>query len=130
MLGDIENASGIATNQQELYPAKDAIAACWIHQNGITGTGSWNFGCNTREDKVEIYGSKGKMTFSVFDELPIQLENENGIREEFIENPENIQLYHVQNMREHLLGKLNHPSTGKSASHTAWVMDKILGCIL
>jgi Predicted dehydrogenases and related proteins len=130
LLGDIENASGIATNQQELYPAKDAIAACWIHQNGITGTGSWNFGCNTREDKVEIYGGKGKMTFSVFDEIPIQLENENGIREEFIENPENIQLYHVQNMREHLLGKLNHPSTGKSASHTAWVMDKILGCIL
>lgn len=127
LLGDIENASGIATNQQELYPAKDAVAACWIHQNGITGTGSWNFGCNTREDKVEIYGGKGKMTFSVFDELPIQLENENGIREEFIENPENIQLYHVQNMREHLLGKLNHPSTGKSASHTAWVMDKILG---
>ncbi|WP_321281983.1 Gfo/Idh/MocA family oxidoreductase [Marinifilum fragile] len=130
LLGDIENASGIATNQQELYPAKDAVAACWIHQNGITGTGSWNFGCNTREDKVEIYGSKGKMTFSVFDELSIQLENENGIREEFIENPENIQLYHVQNMREHLLGKLNHPSTGKSASHTAWVMDKILGRIL
>ncbi|GAB7087346.1 Gfo/Idh/MocA family protein [Marinifilum fragile] len=127
LLGDIENASGIATNQQKLYPAKDAVAACWIHQNGITGTGSWNFGCNTREDKVEIYGGKGKMTFSVFDELPIQLENENGIREEFIENPENIQLYHVQNMREHLLGKLNHTSTGKSASHTAWVMDKILG---
>ncbi|MDQ2177937.1 Gfo/Idh/MocA family protein [Marinifilum sp. D714] len=127
LLGDIENASGISTNQQELYPAKDAITACWIHQNGITGTGSWNFGCNTREDKVEIYGSKGKMTFSVFDELAILLENENGIQEEFIENPENIQLYHVQNMRDHLLGKLIHPSTGKSASHTAWVMDKILG---
>ncbi|RKD98520.1 Gfo/Idh/MocA family protein [Marinifilum flexuosum] len=129
LLGDIENASGISTNQQELYPAKDAIAACWIHKNGITGSGSWNFGCNTREDKVEIYGSKGKLTFSVFDEFPIQLENENGIQEEFIENPENIQLYHVQNMRDHLLGKLIHPSTGKSASHTAWVMDKILGHI-
>ncbi|PXY02153.1 oxidoreductase [Marinifilum breve] len=129
LLGDIENASGISTNQQNLYPAKDAITACWIHKNGITGSGSWNFGCNTREDKVEIYGSKGKLTFSVFDEFPIQLENENGIQEEFIENPENIQLYHVQNMREHLLGKLIHPSTGKSASHTAWVMDKILGRI-
>ncbi|MCY1634125.1 Gfo/Idh/MocA family protein [Marinifilum sp. D737] len=129
LLGDIENASGIATNQQKLYPAKDAIAACWIHKNGITGSGSWNFGCNTREDKVEIYGSKGKLTFSVFDELAILLENEKGIQEEFIENPENIQLYHVQNMREHLLGKMNHPSTGKSASHTAWVMDKILGGI-
>jgi len=69
------------------------------------------------------------LTFSVFDEFPIQLENENGTQKELIENPENIQLYHVQNMRGHLLGQLIHPSTGKSASHTAWVMDKILGRI-
>jgi predicted dehydrogenase len=127
LLGNISEAKGISLNQQMLYPAKDSLTACWVHENGITGTGSWNFGCNEREDKVEIYGSNGKLEFSVFDEAAIVISSEPGRKEEFIENPENIQLYHVQNMREHLNGNMIHPSTGESGSHTAWVMDKILG---
>lgn len=127
LLGNISEAKGISLNQQMLYPAKDSLTACWVHENGITGTGSWNFGCNEREDKVEIYGSNGKLEFSVFDEAAIVISTEPGRKEEFIENPENIQLYHVQNMREHLNGNMIHPSTGESGSHTAWVMDKILG---
>lgn len=33
---------------------------------------------------------------------------------------------HVENMRQHLLGKSVHPSTGSSAAHTGWVMDQVL----
>ncbi|NQZ51403.1 MAG: gfo/Idh/MocA family oxidoreductase, partial [Moritella sp.] len=48
-------------------------------------------------------------------------------RQEFIiDNPENIQLYHVQNMREHLVNNIAHPSTGETALHTSWVMEQIL----
>lgn len=127
LLGDINTVSGLSLNQQNLYSSKDAITACWIHKNGITGSGSWNFGCSGREDHVEIYGSKGKIEFSVFDEVPLQLTNSSGLTELFIDNPENIQLYHVKNMKDELLGASKHPSTGQSASHTAWVMDQILG---
>ena len=65
--------------------------------------------------------------FAVFDEVPLFLTNQNGTKEVFIDHPENIQLYHVQNMRDHLLGFSVHPSLGKSAAHTNWVMDKIVG---
>lgn len=126
LLGNIKDVSGISTNQQNLYSAKDAITACWIHESGITGTGSWNFGCSIREDTVEIFGSKGKITFSVFDNEPVVLINERGRTELFIENPENIQLYHVENMKNHLLGKTKHPSSGLTAMHTSWVMDEIV----
>lgn len=126
LLGDIKTATGLGLNQQNLYSSKDAITACWIHENGVTGSGSWNFGCNNREDCVEIYGSNGKIKFSVFDEAPLQLTNSNGLTDLFIKNPDNIQLFHVKNMREDLLGNSSHPSTGQSASHTAWVMDQIL----
>jgi hypothetical protein len=44
-----------------------------------------------------------------------------------IEHPENIQLYHVQQMQGHLNGNSQHPSNGYTASHTSWVMDTILG---
>jgi len=124
--GNIKQVSGISLNQQGLYTAKDAVAATWVHENGVTGTGSWNFGAFKREDKVTIYGSSGTITFGVFDEVPLVLTNEFYVKEEVIEHPENIQLYHVHNMREHLLGTGNHPSTGHTAAHTNWVLDRIM----
>ena len=129
LLGDIEEAKGISLNQQNLYTAKDAITACWVHKNGVTGSGSWNFGCNLRQDNVEIYGSKGKIVFSVFDEHPIQLILDNKHKNLIIEHPEHIQYYHVKSIKDNLLESIPHPSTGKSGLHTSWVMDKILGSI-
>ncbi len=130
LFGDFKEVVGLYKNQQGFYKAKDAVVASWFHEKGISGTGSWNFGTAIRQDKVEIYGSKGKIEFSVFDEIPLKITNENGIQELFIENPKNIQLYHVQNMRDHLQGIMEHPSSGVTAAHTNWVMDKILGTII
>lgn len=127
LLGKINEVSGFSLNQQGLYSSKDAITACWLHESGITGNGTWNFGSHKREDFVEIAGSKGKITFSVFENDPIVLFTAEGEVKLFIEHPENVQLYHVERMREHLLGNSIHPSNGFTASHTSWVMDKILG---
>jgi predicted dehydrogenase len=126
LLGDIIKADGIALNVQKLYSSADAISACWLHPNGVTGSGSWNFGSFKREDIVTIYGSRGEIRFSALDEHPIVLKNKDTNESIFIENPENIQLFHVQNMRNSLNNSIFHPSTGKTAMHTSWVMDKIL----
>ncbi|OEK08411.1 oxidoreductase [Flavivirga aquatica] len=128
LLGDITNAQGISLNQQNLYTSKDAITASWMHKNGITGTGAWNFGCANREDVVKVYGSKGTIEFSVFHENPIILKSESKNETLTIENPKHIQIHHVENIRDYLAGKKkSHPSTGLTAIHTSWVMDKILG---
>ena len=129
LLGDFDEAKGIGINQQGLYSSLDAISACWSHKSGVTGSGSWVFGCNSRQDYVEIYGSKGNIKFSVFDEKPLIICNAEGEHEVFIKNPENIQLYHVQNIANQLFSGTPHPSNGLSATHTSWVMDKILGII-
>jgi predicted dehydrogenase len=126
-LGDISQADGIALNQQGLYTAKDSITGCWSHGNEITGEATWNFACDRTEDLVEIYGSEGKITFSVFGEDDIVLDNRKGVQKQFIEHPNHVQQFHVENLKEHLLGKKEHPSTGKTALHTSWVMDSILG---
>lgn len=126
LLGDYQQAKGIGGNQQGLYSAFDAISACWQHKNGITGSGSWNFGGYSRQDKVTLYGSKGEMSFSIFDEEAISVENSQGKQSHFIENPENIQLYHVGNMQKQLVDNIPHPSNGATALHTSWVMHEIL----
>jgi predicted dehydrogenase len=127
LLGDVYKANGLAVNQQGLYSSMDAVTGYWVHECGVTGSGSWNFGCEKREDKVEIYGEKGKISFSVFDENPLLLERGDKKESFVIENPENIQFFHVQNMKNHLSKTFLHPSTGTTAAHTSWVLDKILG---
>jgi hypothetical protein len=39
LLGNIKEASGMSLNQQDLYSAKDAVSASWLHESGITGSG-------------------------------------------------------------------------------------------
>ncbi len=128
LLGDITSAHGISLNQQGLYGAKDAFTACWLHEGGITGAGFWNFGCDRTEDRVEILGSKGRIEFSLFEENPVVLLRGKERREVFIDHPKHVQMPHVENMKRELLdGDFVHPSTGKTALHTSWVMDRIFG---
>jgi len=126
LLGEYEVVKGLGLNQQKLYSSYDSVSACWAHKNGVTGAGSWNFGGFSRQDKVTIYGSEGEISFSVFDEHPISISNATQHQEITIENPENIQLYHVQNIKEQLCSGQMHPSNGRTAAHTSWVMDQIL----
>lgn len=126
LLGEIRHAQGISRNQQNLYTAQDAISACWLHDNGVTGSGSWHFGCHARHDQVDIHGSQGRIQFAVFNDTALQLDNEDGTQHLFVENPAHVQRFHVENMREHLLGNAIHPSTGQTALHTSWVMERIL----
>lgn len=127
-LGDIKQASGFSFNQQQLYGAKDAVVACWQHENGVMGTGTWNFGTGLSEDRVEIHGSEGKIKFSVFEEAPVVLESKGNRQELYIEHPKHVQQQHVENMKKQLFEEgYTHPSDGQSAAHTSWVMDSILG---
>lgn len=127
-LGDIAQVQGISLNQQGLYGAKDAFSACWLHAGGVTGAGSWNFGCDRSEDLVEIRGSGGVIRFAVFAEEAVILDTPDGREERWIEHPKHVQLPHVENMARQLLGSGGyiHPSTGHSGAHTSWVMDRIL----
>lgn len=126
LFGKISNARGLAANQQGLYSAKDSISACWIHESGITGSGCWNFGCQKEDDCVEVFGSRGLITFSVFQEKPVGLQSAHGDESLFIPHPAAIQLPFVEALRDHLAGKACHPSLGESGAHCSWVLDQIL----
>ena len=99
LLGDVTTVHGISLNQQGLYGAKDAFTACWLHAGGITGAGTWNFGCDRTEDRVEILGSEGCIQFSLFEEKPVVLVQGGKRQELFIEHPEHVQSPHVERMK-------------------------------
>lgn len=126
LLGTIKSAEGLAENRLGLYTAKDTVTGKWTHDSGVTGFGTWNFGAEEREDTVKIYGNEGNVIFSVFGEQPIVLERDDEATSLTIANPEHIQTFHVQNIKSHLIGESIHPSIGKTAAHTSWVMERIL----
>ena len=41
--------------------------------------------------------------------------------------PAIVQYFHIKKMKDFLFDGKQHPSTGKTALHTGWVLDKILG---
>lgn len=126
LLGPIETVSGLAINQQGLYTTPDAVVASWRHASGVTGSGSWHFGLDSRRDEVLLSGSRGEIRFSVFDEAPVVLETADGVERFDVERFEAVQRPHVENMARALLGSSQHPSTGISAVRTARVMAEIL----
>lgn len=126
LFGEVEDVAGFAVNQQGRYSAADAVTGCWLHKGGITGSGSWNFGAAERQDRVEITGNTGRIIFSIFDDEPFRLVRGDENVDTSVAHPPTIQYCHVEAMRDHLAGRGDHPSTGESGAHTAWVMDRIL----
>ena len=130
--GPIVNAKGETKNVSGLYDVEDTVDAEWVFENGIKGSGHWEFAADVKErtDEVTIIGSDGTIKFSTFLFTPIVLDNSKGEQQFTEENPENIQYNLIESVVNHLNGKGEYPvSDFRSAMRTNKVMDKILGII-
>jgi len=87
--------------------------------------GCWNFAADRREDRVEVIGSQGRISFSVFDEHPVELHADENLSLT-IEHHAHIQWHHVLGMNAHIRGEAQHPAVAAEALKTDWVMDRIL----
>lgn len=131
LFGCILQAKGYKCNLGGLYDTEDTLSACFQFDNGLVGSGSWCFVAHesAKEDRIEVIGDKGMLSFSIFSFAPIELNNENGHEEIVIPNPLHVQQPLIQAVVDNLLGKALCGCTGESATTTNWVMDKILGKI-
>ncbi len=125
LLGDITDVAGFTARQAGLYTAEDAVSASWRFASGATGMGCWNFVADRREDRVEVIGSQGRISFSVFDEHPVQLQADEHLSLH-IDHHEHIQWHHVLGINAHIRGEARHPTVAAHALKTDWVMDQIL----
>ncbi len=131
LLGKISDASGFVGNLGELYKAEDTVSASFKFESGALGTGIWSFvtESNSNIDSVEILGTKGKVSFAIFDFTPIILSTSTGIQEFEIENPQHIQQPLINSIVDELSGNGKSPSPAETGKRASWVIDKILGKI-
>lgn len=131
LFGCILEAKGYKSNLGGLYETEDTLSACFQFDDGLVGSGSWCFVAHesAKEDRIEVIGDKGMLSFSIFSFAPILLINSQGRQEFNIPNPPHVQRPLIQAVVDDLLGKSKCTCTGESATTTNWVMDKILGKI-
>ena len=129
MFGVILEARGICANRGGLYEAEDSVSACFQFENRLPGSGSWCYVAHesAREDCIEIIGTQGLVSFSVFDYKPIRLQTSKGEENITVPNPPYVQYPIIKAVIEHLQGLAVCTCTSVSATPVNWVMDRILG---
>ena len=128
MFGVILEARGICANRGGYYAAEDSVSACFSFENGLLGSGSWCYVAHesAREDCIEIIGTEGQVSFSVFDYKPIRLQTSQGDERINVPNPPYVQYPLIKAVIEHLQGLGICTCTSVSATPVNWAMDRIL----
>lgn len=127
--GVIIEANGICANRGGLYNTEDTVSASFRFENGMPGSGSWCFVAyeSAREDRIELVGDRGQVSFSVFNYDPIILHTAAGTETITVPNPPHVQFPLIKNVVEHLQGLDVCTCTSVSATPVNWVMDRVLG---
>ena len=105
------------------------MSASFRFENGMPGSGSWCFvgHQSAREDRIEVIGGQGMLSFSVYNYDPIELTTSEGTTRIEIETPPYVQLPIIKAVIEDLQGFGLCRCTSVSATPVNWVMDRILG---
>ena len=124
--GEADKVNGIALNQQKLYNADDIVAGNILFKSGIVFNGLWCFTVDKNEEKdfCEIIGSKGKISFSVFDEQKIMMTVE-GKKENFLfESLQHVQQPMIEKVVEYFLDEGPNPCSAEEGVKVMEMMDK------
>ncbi len=124
--GDIEKASGYSTNQSKFYNADDIVSGNIFFKSGVIFNGLWSF--NVAEENVkdycEIQGSKGKISFPIFEHKKIEI-TKNGKKEIIPFEPlEHVQQPLIQKVVDYFLDKGPNPSSPEDGATVMWLLDQ------
>lgn len=118
-------ATGISLNQQGLYAADDIVSGNILFKNNILFSGLWCFNVSPfeEEDIIEIVGSRGKLTFSVFNE-PSYTITIDGKKEKVIFQPlQHVQQPMIKKVVAYFLDKGSNPCSGEDGVRVMEMME-------
>jgi predicted dehydrogenase len=124
--GETEKASGIAVNQGRLYSADDMVTGNILFRNGAVFSGTWcfNVAAADEKDNCEIFGSNGKISFSVF-EMKNIIVSVNGKTDILsFEGLQHVQQPMIEKVVEYFLDKGPNPCSADEGAEVMRVMDQ------
>ncbi len=116
---------GNSANQAGFYKAEDVVTGIMRLPNDILFTGQWCFTVadELREDVFEIAGSKGKISFSVFDHH-VTVTTASGTEQVDFTPPAHIQQPMIEKIVQYFLGNERNPCSAADAMGSMRVMEK------
>ncbi|MEM6393958.1 MAG: Gfo/Idh/MocA family oxidoreductase [Planctomycetota bacterium] len=133
LFGPLANIQGhaqrIAPVPDNTPPVEDHVTARFTLPNNATGNALWDFCANTRQDTLEIKGSRGSARVAVFSHTRLDTRIDGKTTTTDHPDPPHVHQPLVQSRVKELLHPSQHPpcpSTGESAARTSRVMDALL----
>ena len=124
LIGPITRVSGQAINTAGAYRAEDVTVAAFEFDQGVVGTGVWNFNAPAKSDTITFIGSEGELTTPVFSDTAVVVTRGSAKIVEEVRNPPHVHQPLIQTIVNELGGNGRCESTGESAARTSWVMDQ------
>jgi predicted dehydrogenase len=124
--GEPDKAFGYATNQGKLYGADDIVSGNILFKSGVLFSGSWCFNVAEADEKdsCEIFGSNGKISFSVFEMQNITLTT-NGKPEILSFEPlQHVQQPMIEKVVEYFLDEAPNPCSAEEGAEVMKLIDQ------
>jgi predicted dehydrogenase len=122
--GKVKTSRGLAGNQAGHYPADDIVSGEMLFENGIIFRGIWCFSVPKEETKdlVEIIGSEGKISFSVFGQYYIVTKNGHQERVE-VKAPPHIQQPMIELVNKYFSSQGENPCPASEGIEVMKIID-------
>ena len=116
---------GASFNQGKHFDAPDTTTLQVHYAGEIFLDGLWSFNVSetTMEDRCEIFGEKGKLSFSFFRNPELEIHSARGIEKLHLPYPEHIQQPMIADVVKYFRGKIPNPSPLEEALWTMQMMD-------
>ncbi len=127
--GESKTINGIATNQAGLYKTDDTVTGNILFKSGVVFNGLWSFGIANAEEKdnCEITGTKGKISFSVFDGRTITVTINNRTEQFNFEALQHVQQPMIEQVVSYFLGEAPNPCSGNDGALIMKWMETMCG---
>lgn len=125
-------APGVLARADGLGLPEDTVALSFVTASGALGTVRHQFHTSAGQDRLELVGTLGTLSASVFGREPLELRSieRPGAAERLerieVEQPAHVHEPLVQSIVQQLQGQGSCPSTGASALRASAVMDAVL----
>jgi len=127
--GCFNKISGVAINQSKLYNAADFVTGNILFKSGVAFNGVWSFNVDEHNEKdyVEIIGSHGKISFSVFGEQKLILQRNDETQTISFPPLQHVQEPMIEKVVEYFLDKGPNPCSAEDGAEVMQLIDQFTG---
>jgi len=123
--GEVDEVKGVSGNQGKFYEADDIVSGLLHFKSNVVFTGTWCFSVPPEEalDRCVIMGSKGKVTFSIFnhEKLWVNIGDEEILHT--FDNPQHVQQPMIEQVVQYFLGNAENPCSAADGVAVMRLLD-------